>query len=177
MNLKNHLKRVSMYSELLADLMCIEKHKINLIKEGAFLHDIGKTLIDIKILNKPSTLTSEEFEIMKEHTKLGVNLINANNDIIKNIITLHHEKWNGTGYPCGLKEFQIPIEARIVSIVDCYDALTSKRPYKDKLSHSDALNFIKNESGKSFDPEITYMFILFEKRFEDLLKRINNNEE
>lgn len=152
--------------------MCVDQKKIKLYKKGALLHDIGKLSIDKSILDKPSKLSIYEFEEMKKHSELGVSLLNEEhyNDIIKNIILFHHEKWNGEGYPYGLKGSEIPLEARIISIVDCYDALTSKRIYKNKLSHKEALDILKSESGKSFDPEIIFMFSLFEKTFEEILE-------
>lgn len=170
--LKKHSERVSKYAEVLADLMCVDKQNISLYKKGALLHDLGKLCINKTILDKASKLSIIEFEEMKKHAELGLTLLNEKhcNNIIKNIILFHHEKWNGKGYPHGLKGSEIPLEARIISIVDCYDALTSKRVYKNKLSHKEALDILKSESGKSFDPEIVFMFSLFEKTFEDILE-------
>lgn len=176
--LKNHMLRVSKYAELLSDLMCIDKDKINQIKIGALLHDLGKKLIDENILNKPSKLTLDEFTIMKEHCKLGLKILRKKdkNFIVENIILFHHEKWDGTGYPFGIRERTIPIEARIVSIVDCYDALTSDRIYKNKISHEKALEILKKESGISFDPDIISMFEIFENKFKKLLEKFYENQ-
>lgn len=170
--MKKHSERVSKYAEVLASLMHINKRNTNLYKKGALLHDLGKISINKAILDKPSKLSIHEFEEMKKHPKLGLNSLNKKyyNKIIRNIILFHHEKWNGTGYPYGLKEAEIPLEARIISIVDCYDALTSKRIYKNKLSHKEALDILKTESGKSFDPKIISIFFLFEKIFEEILE-------
>lgn len=176
-NLEKHMFRVSKYSELLADLMCLDSKKIEYIKQGALLHDIGKKLIDEKILNKPDKLTSDEFEIMKTHSKLGLKILNKKyrNKNIENIILFHHEKWNGKGYPFGLESKTIPIEARIVSIADCYDALTSNRVYKVKISHEKALDILKSESGKSFDPDMIAIFEIFENKFKKIMEK--NHED
>lgn len=95
---------------------------------------------------------------------------------VKNIILLHHEKWDGTGYPFGLEGTNIPIEARIVSIVDCYDALISNRVYKNKISHEKALEILRNESGKSFDLHIVSIFEIFESKFKKLSENSNENK-
>lgn len=176
--LKNHLLRVSKYAELLADLMCLDTDKIKQIKKGALLHDLGKKLINESILNKTSGLTSEEYSVIKEHSKLGLKVLRRKDEtpIVENIILLHHEKWNGTGYPFRLNGHSIPIEARIVSVVDCYDALTSKRVYKSKITHEKALEILKNESGQSFDPDIVSIFEIFENKFEKLQEKFYENQ-
>ena len=176
--LKNHMLRVSKYAELLADLMCLDIDKVKQVKKGALLHDLGKILIDESILNKPSELTLEEFTLMKEHSKLGLKVLKKKDEgsTIENIILFHHEKWNGIGYPFGLKGRNIPIEARIVSVVDYYDALTSDRVYKSKLSHEKALEILRNESGQRFDPDIISMFEIFENKFKKLSEKYCENK-
>lgn len=171
--------RVSEYSELLADLMCLDIKKIKLIKIGALVHDIGKKLISDNILNKPEKLTINEFEVIKKHSELGFNILSKKhkNNITENIILFHHEKWNGTGYPFNLEGTQIPIEARIVSIADCYDALTSQRVYKVKMTHEEALKILKAESGKSYDPNIIALFEIFENKFKKILEKNYENEK
>lgn len=178
LELKNHMIRVSKYAEILANFILINDKKVKLIKIGALLHDIGKILIDENILNKPSKLNTIEFEIMKKHSELGLKILkNTSRDsTIENIILCHHEKWNGKGYPLGLKTTAIPIEARIVAIVDCYDALTSNRVYKNKLSHKEALEILKSECGESFDPNIVFVFESFEEEFKKIMERYNENQ-
>ena len=179
-DLKNHMLRVAKYAKLLTTLMSLDYNIIDEITIGATLHDIGKKLINQNILNKPSKLTNEEFEIIKKHSKFGLNLLNKiykNKDIIVNIILFHHEKWDGSGYPMGLKKTEIPLEARVISIVDCYDALTSNRVYKNKISHKKALKILKNQSGQSFDPDIILIFEKFEKKFKELLKSYTRKNE
>ncbi len=170
--------RVSEYGELLADLVCLDLKKIKQIKKGALVHDLGKNLIDENIINKPGKLLPYEFEEMKKHSELGLQLLNKNhkNIIVENIILFHHEKWNGTGYPFSLEGARIPIEARIISIVDCYDALTSNRAYKTPMSHETALEILKSESGKSFDPDLIAIFEIFENDFKKLMEKNQKNE-
>lgn len=158
--------------------MCFNEDKVKQIKEGALLHDLRKKLIDNDILNKPSKLTSEEFNVMKEHSKLGLKVLSKKdqNYIVENIVLLHHEKWDGTGYPFGLEGINIPKEVRIISIADCYDALTSDRVYKNKISHEKALEILKNQSGKSFDPDMVSIFEVFENKFKKLLEKSYENK-
>lgn len=164
--LKKHMEKTSVYTEILCNLLKIPKKEIKLIKRGAFLHDIGKKFIDRSILEKAENLTSKEFEKIKKHTILGGIILEDENKIIKNIALYHHEKWNGSGYPKGLKGKNIPFEARVVSIVDCYDALRSKRVYKEEKTHNEVIEILKEESGKSFDPDILNVFLKFEDKFK-----------
>lgn len=172
-NLVDHMVRVSRYTEILADLMCIEKCKIKYMKKGAILHDIGKKKLDYNILNKPSELTPREFEHIKKHPKFGLEILRKidRNEVVENMILLHHERWDGKGYPFGLIGKQIPIEARVLSVIDCYDALTAERVYKESITHEKTLEIIKAESGKRFDPDIVAIFEIFEMRFKDMLKK------
>lgn len=138
------------------------------LHHASILHDIGKVAISDKILNKPGVLSSEEYAVMKTHTQIGSRTLaelheqNPNNYFIKlgiEITRSHHERWDGTGYPDGLKETQIPLSARIMAIADVYDALISKRPYKPAYSHEQAIEIIKEESGTHFDPKIVEIFL------------------
>lgn len=170
--LERHMKRTAIYAVILAGLLGMNKKEIDEIKNGAICHDIGKKLVDKNILNNISTLSQKEFEHIKKHTILGVTLLQGENEKIRNIALYHHEKWNGTGYPFKLKMEEIPLEARIVSIVDCYDALRSERVYKIGISHENALEILKEESGKSFDPRIISVFLLHESKFEKIIRTI-----
>ncbi|MHA4990824.1 HD-GYP domain-containing protein [Cetobacterium somerae] len=173
LEIKQHMIRVSDYTEILADLMCLNKLEIEEIKKGALLHDIGKQGIPDEPLNKFTKLDKEEFEKVKKHTQFGLKILNNKKYAktrIENVILLHHEKWNGEGYPFGLKGKLIPIEARIVSVTNYYDTLTSKRAHKKSFSHEKAMAILINESGKSFDPDIISMFELFQNKFETKLK-------
>lgn len=138
------------------------------------LHDIGKMYIRDVILLKSGSLSDEEMEVVKQHTTQGAECIDEMNQdeqnetlkMAKEIALYHHEKWDGTGYPCGLKGEEIPLSARILSIVDVYDVLTSKRCYKEAYSHEEALEIMRQETGKSFDPNIMEVFFKISKRFQ-----------
>lgn len=166
----NHIKRLNLYSELLANKLGCSKKFFEEIGRVASLHDVGKIGIDRSVLKKPGKLTEEEFKVIKEHPEIGYEIIKKSGVSImaENIARYHHEKWDGSGYPCGLKGLEIPIEARIVSVVDVYDALRQKRVYKDGFTHEKAIEIIKNESGKSFDPNIVKIFLENEYKFERL---------
>lgn len=166
----NHIKRLNLYSELLANKFGCSKKFYEEIGRVASLHDVGKIGIDRSILKKPGKLTEEEFKVIKEHPEIGYEIIKKSGVSImaENIARYHHEKWDGSGYPCGLKGLEIPLEARIVSVVDVYDALRQKRVYKDGFTHEKAIEIIKNESGKSFDPNIVKIFLENEFKFERL---------
>lgn len=166
----NHIKRLNLYSELLANKLGCSKKFYEEIGKVASLHDVGKIGIDRSILKKPGKLTEEEFKTIKEHPEIGYEIIKKSGVSImaENIARYHHEKWNGSGYPRGLKGLEIPLEARIVSVVDVYDALRQKRIYKDGFTHEKAIEIIKNESGKSFDPNIVKVFLENEFKFERL---------
>jgi len=155
-----HNYRVTLYSIILAESIHFPKEKFNSLIRGAFLHDIGKIGISDNILLKPGKLDFEEFEVMKTHTDIGKDII-ANNNLLEDaldVITCHHEKFDGTGYPKGLKGQEIPLNARIFAIVDVFDALTSKRPYKEPFSYEKAKSIMVSESGKHFDPELLETF-------------------
>lgn len=166
----NHIKRLNLYSELLANKLGCSKKFYEEIGRVASLHDVGKIGIDRSILKKPGKLTEEEFKVIKEHPEIGYEIIKKSGVSImaENIARYHHEKWDGSGYPCVLKGLEIPLEARIVSVVDVYDALRQKRVYKDGFTHEKAIEIIKNESGKSFDPNIVKIFLENEFKFERL---------
>lgn len=137
------------------------KKQLNILGQGALLHDIGKADIDLKILNKPGKLDEEEWKIMKKHPLLGFKHIEDKSDIpdeVKNIILQHHEKPDGSGYPLGIKEYQIHQYAKIVSICDVFDALTTNRPYAKAKSSFEALKIMKDFLEHNFD---TFLFKQF----------------
>ena len=135
------------------------------------MHDIGKIGIQDDILLKPGKLTTEEFEIMKNHTMIGYEILKDSPSKFLQmgaIIALsHHEKFDGTGYPYGKKGEEIPIEARIVAVADVYDALVSERPYKNAWSMQAAIEYMENHSGKHFDPEC---FAAFKSQLDKITK-------
>lgn len=159
----HHVRRVAEYSKLLALKYGLGNEKAELIKQASPMHDIGKVGVLDEILNKPGKYTPEEYAEMKKHTTLGFEIFrNSSKEIFKaaSIIALeHHEKYDGTGYPIGLKGDEIHIFGRIASLADVFDALNSQRSYKDPWTIEKVLEFIKNERGKSFDPKLVDIFI------------------
>ena len=165
-----HIIRVGHYSKMLASCMREDKDAQNLIFMASPLHDIGKLGIPDAILLKPGRLTEEEFEIMRTHTKIGYDILrNSKSWYLRaggEIALTHHEKYDGSGYPSGLKGKNIPLFGRIVCVADVFDALTSKRPYKEPWPLQKAFDFVESESGKSFDPEIAEYFIANRSKVE-----------
>lgn len=157
-----HVKRMSLYAEAVARQMGFNEHDARTIRYAAVMHDIGKIGIPDKILLKPGKLDNEEWEIMKNHSIIGAKILkDSDAEFIKvgEIIALnHHEKWDGSGYPNGLKGTEIPIEARIATIADVFDALLSKRPYKESFTIEKAEAIIKEGRGTYFDPEVVDAF-------------------
>lgn len=159
-----HIYRVSNYCKIIALNYGLSEEDADLIFNVSSMHDIGKIGIPDNILLKPGKLTKEEFEIVKEHTNIGSRIIGEQNSellkIAKIVAKEHHEKWDGTGYPDKLKKEEINIFARITAVADVFDALTSHRPYKEAWSIDKALELIKNESGKHFDPKVVRAFFM-----------------
>lgn len=159
----DHILRMSRYSGLIAQKLNLPDTDIQLILYASPMHDVGKIGIPDSILLKPGKLTEEEFGIMKTHTIIGANILAYSKveliQIAEHIALSHHEKWNGRGYPQGLTGEGIHISARIVGLADVFDALISKRPYKDPYPIEKALDIIKKERGKHFDPDVTDVFL------------------
>ena len=158
---RGHSERVTELSIKLATEVGIAPEEIEKIKLGGLLHDIGKIGIPEGILNKPGRLNDEEFEIIKSHPDLGLHILGKVEflEAIVPIIRHHHERYDGKGYPSGLKGEEIPLLARIVSVVDTYDAMTTDRPYRKAMTLEEALKEIERCSGSQFDPEIAAHFI------------------
>jgi putative two-component system response regulator len=187
-----HLKNTTKYfGILLEEAMAndyykdiIELEDIRDLLRSAALHDIGKIGINDDILRKVSSLDYHEYEFMKTHTTLGMQafdrIIRETGGtrwlyLAKDIAYCHHEYWDGSGYPNGLKGEEIPIYARIMAIVDVYDALTSARSYKDAYTHQRALEIITAEKGSTFDPRLVELFMSAQGRFEEMLLQKNSN--
>jgi HD-GYP domain-containing protein (c-di-GMP phosphodiesterase class II) len=156
--------------EQLVDRIGLEAHfpraQLSLLKLFARFHDIGKTQIPLSILNKPGPLTTEEMNIMKQHSELGKELAEKL-VLVSDFILKHHEHWDGTGYPLGLKGTEIPLECRILTILDAYDAMTHDRPYQKAISHEKAIQNIKDCSGTQFDPALVAMFCSLMEKSDD----------
>ncbi len=158
-----HVIRMSHYSKILADALDISEEWSELIFNAAPMHDVGKIGIADRILSKPGKLDNKEWHEMQRHAVYGANIIGKHkSEILKmayDIAIGHHEKWDGTGYPYWLKGDNIPLSARIVSIADVFDALTSDRPYKEAWSVDKAIELLEKESGTHFDPKLVSLFI------------------
>jgi len=158
-----HIERMSRYSALIAEKLGMSSQFVESILYAAPMHDVGKIGTPETILLKPGKLTDEEFEIMKSHTSIGAKILaNSKADILQfahQIAISHHEKWSGKGYPVGLSGEKIPLAARIVALADTFDALTSRRPYKEPYPVEVACDIIKKERGVHFDPHIVDAFI------------------
>jgi len=158
-----HVVRVGLYSKKLALLYGIDDKTAELIKKASPLHDIGKVGIPDSILHKPAKLTEAEFEVMKTHATIGENILkNSNKKLIQlasKIAGAHHEKYDGSGYPRSLKADKIPAEARIVTIADVFDALISKRSYKEAWDHDRIKEFFTEQKAKHFDPILVDLLI------------------
>ena len=188
-----HIERTKLYCRILAyDLSVIPGYSrevtesfITDIYHAAPLHDIGKVGIPDSILLKPARLTPMEFEFMKSHTLIGARTLEKvqaafpGNEFINTGIKLartHHEKWDGSGYPDGLKGTDIPLEGRIMAIADVYDALRAKRPYKGPLTHPEACAILREESGTHFDPALIECFNRHADEFDAIAQNMDTNE-
>lgn len=158
-----HVKRVANYCKIIADSLGFNSKFLEKIYLASYLHDIGKVTIPDNILLKPGGLTKGEFEIVKKHTVNGAQILaNSNNEIIKTaelIALFHHERYDGSGYPFGIKGEEIPIEARIVSIADVFDSITSRRPYREPKTIEEAIYEIRKGVNSHFCPEVTTAFL------------------
>ena len=172
-----HIERMSQYSALIYEKLGFDQAACENLRLAAMLHDIGKITTPDAVLKKPGTLTKDEFEIMKEHAGNGYDILkNAQSPLLKlasNIAHHHHERWDGTGYPCALKGEDIPLEARIVTIADVFDALLSKRCYKEKWTLEQSLETLVKGAGTHFDPQL---ILLFFDNLEEILKIRNKFE-
>lgn len=157
----DHNYRVTLYSIALSEELGFNKIFLRNMIKGAFLHDVGKIAISDTILLKPGKLTPDEFSIMKTHVDHGIEII-KDCEWLKgagDVVEYHHEKFDGSGYPKGTKGDNIPLPARIFCIVDVFDALTSRRPYKEPLSYDKSISILINDSGSHFDPTILNAFL------------------
>lgn len=159
----NHIRRVSEMMYLVSRKIGIDRDRAERWKMASILHDMGKIGIPDRILKKPDKLSPEEFEVMKSHVLIGHKLLSSNKDEFfpdaADIALSHHEKWNGQGYPSGLKGEEIPLPARILTVIDVFDALTHKRVYKEAWPVETAVRYILDRRGEDFDPDLVDSFI------------------
>ena len=182
-----HIKRTSRVVEIFSDRLsdCLDEFGISeeflqMVIKAAPMHDLGKIAVPDSVLQKQGKFTDEEYEIMKRHSAEGARIVN---DILKgveseefvrvavNVAHYHHEKWNGQGYPTGIKGEEIPIEARIMALADVFDALVSKRCYKDAYSFDTAFGIIEESLGTQFDPELGRVFLTCRKELEQFYRQ------
>ena len=186
-----HLERVQRYSRVLVQALAenqdfhepIDADFIRLVYQTSPLHDIGKVAIPDSVLLKPGKFTDEEFTIMKTHTSLGATTLESALQafpqarflqVARDIASGHHEKWDGSGYPNGLSGYIIPLAARIVAVADVYDALTSRRPYKEAFTHEVAKKIIEDDAGTHFDPVIAATFSKIHDDFRSIREMFND---
>ncbi|MDP5215272.1 two-component system response regulator [Pseudoalteromonas tunicata] len=157
-----HVLRMSHYSKVIALAYGLSEAQADDLLHAAPMHDIGKIGIPDSIMLKPGKLTDDEFTIMKTHAEIGAEIIGeADSELLrlaKSVALTHHEKWDGTGYPNGLKGDAIPLEGRIVALADVFDALTSKRPYKEAWPIEQTMDYIRQQSGVHFEPKLVELF-------------------
>ncbi|WP_455756615.1 HD-GYP domain-containing protein [Sulfurimonas sp.] len=166
-----HTKRVGLYAKLIAQHYGMSEEDVELTHITSPMHDAGKIGIADNILLKPGKLTDDEFETMKKHTLFGYDLLHDENEMLATagiIAKQHHEKYDGSGYPEGLKADEINIFARITAVADVFDALTSERPYKKAWSFEDAMEYLKEQSAKHFDPKFIEIFVREEKSVREI---------
>ena len=158
-----HIERIGQFSEVIARALKLSPGRIETIRHAAPMHDVGKIGVPDAILLKPGQLTPDEWEIMKRHTVMGARILHGSpSDVLQageEIALSHHEKWDGSGYPNGLRGDAIPLGGRICAVADVFDALTNHRHYRDALPNQTAYDMIETQAGRHFDPEVVAAFL------------------
>lgn len=176
-----HVIRMSLFCKFIAKEMGMDPDWCELLYNASPMHDIGKIGIPDAVLLKPGKLDADEWEIMKKHSKFGAEIIGKHDipllKMAEEIAICHHEKWDGSGYPNGLKEEDIPLCARIVAIADVFDALTSERPYKKAWTEERALALLQEESGKHFDPKLIPHFFNCLPKVREVQQKFKEEQE
>lgn len=158
---RGHVERVTTYALWTAKALRWDSQNLRTLEFGARLHDIGKIVIPGQVLNKPGRLTDEEWELMQKHPLAGANILKGIKHLHGTLpyILYHHERWDGSGYPKGLAEKEIPIQGRLLALADVYDALTTERPYHPARPHHEVVEIIQDDAGTHFDPKLAPIFI------------------
>ena len=174
-----HVRRTQIYATEMGKLLKVSELERRALVAGALLHDIGKLAVPEYILNKPGKLTEAEFAKMKIHPTVGGDILKRVNFPypVEDIVRFHHEKWDGSGYPKGLRSEQIPLVARIISVVDFYDATRCDRPYRKGMKREDSLALLQKMSGTSFDPKVVQLFVQHVAEFDALIDREDIREQ
>ena len=186
-----HILRTIKYAEAFCQILTKEGYDLSEeyikdLSKSSALHDIGKVGIKDEILNKPGPLTDDEFNQVKQHTNIGKDALNITEQILgkdsflslaQSIAISHHEKWDGSGYPNGLSGENIPFEGRLIAILDVYDALISKRPYKEPFGHKTSIKIIKEGIGSHFDPILGQIFLDHHELFYEIAYELIDSEE
>ncbi|HKP71452.1 MAG TPA: HD domain-containing phosphohydrolase, partial [Pyrinomonadaceae bacterium] len=174
-----HVRRTQIYAMELGQILGVSDEELHALRAGALLHDVGKLAVPEYILNKPGKLTAAEFDKMKIHTVVGGDIIKRVNFPypVEDIVRFHHEKWDGSGYPKGLRAEQIPLVARIISVVDFYDATRCDRPYRVGMKREDSLALLRKMANSSFDPRVVETFIGNIDYFDNLIAEQDISEQ
>lgn len=174
-----HVRRVQIYAAGMGRVFGLSNNEIEALKSGALLHDIGKLAVPDHILNKPGRLTTAEFERMTIHTTVGAEILSRVDFPypVVPIVRHHHEQWNGQGYPDGLRGEEIPITARIISVVDCFDSVREDRPYRRGMTREEAKSLLLRGAGTHFDPKIVELFLKNLPRFEEEIRSLGLEHE
>lgn len=171
-----HITRMAHYCVILGRAHGMREHELTLLFHASAMHDIGKLGISDAILHKKGTLTPDEFDEMKRHTLIGADLLFGSDNELMNMAHLialtHHEKWDGTGFPLGLREEEIPFSGRLAALCDVFDALSSKRPYKDAWPLNEAKKVIIEQKGVHFDPYVVGLFLDNYEKIEEVYNRV-----
>jgi putative two-component system response regulator len=173
-NTSEHLQRMSSYAAVLAAAYGMSREEVDVLRRAAPMHDIGKIGIPDSVLLKKGKLTEDEWVLMKTHPQIGAQILEGSKSELlmkgRIIAMTHHEKWDGSGYPKGLAGGDIPLEGRITAVADVFDALTSKRPYKEAISAEKAFSIIREGRGRHFDPELTDIFLAMKTEIRRIMK-------
>ena len=161
-----HSENVSKISRKIGETLKLDQDVLREIEMAGLLHDIGKIAIDNNLLNKPGRLTDFEFEIVKRHTEIGYHILKSADaySSISDYVLSHHEHWDGTGYPRGLKGKEIPLVSRVITVADAFEAMTAERTYRKTISDEEALNELRRCAGTQFDPDVIEAFCQLQRQ-------------
>ncbi|NUP99459.1 MAG: HD domain-containing protein [Armatimonadetes bacterium] len=177
----HHLRRISLMTRLLASRLGSSEAQAEIMELASPMHDIGKVGIPDTILLKPGALSPEERQIMQQHTVLGARLLQGGDTPVLRVAEIicqtHHERWNGSGYPDGLAGQAIPLEGRIMGLVDVYDALVTRRVYKPAMPHREAIATLQGERGGHFDPAVVDAFLAIEQPILEVYAEYGDEDE